>query len=94
MRDAADLVLASTDELLTTMVELARTHLRTVMIGRTHGVHAEPTTFGAKVALWALQVDRDLTRLRAARDVGRRVQAVRGRGHLLQRRSRRRGVRR
>ncbi len=68
MRDAADLVLAATDELLTTMVELARTHLRTVMIGRTHGVHAEPTTFGAKVALWALQVDRDLTRLRAARD--------------------------
>jgi adenylosuccinate lyase len=37
------------------------------MIGRTHGVHAEPTTFGAKVALWALQVDRDRTRLRAAR---------------------------
>ena len=68
MRDAADLVLAATDELLTTMVELARTHLRTVMIGRTHGVHAEPTTFGAKVALWALQVDRDLARLRAARD--------------------------
>ena len=38
------------------------------MIGRTHGVHAEPTTFGAKVALWALQVDRDRTRLRAARE--------------------------
>ena len=38
------------------------------MIGRTHGIHAEPTTFGAKVALWALQVDRDRERLRAARD--------------------------
>jgi adenylosuccinate lyase len=38
------------------------------MIGRTHGIHAEPTTFGAKVALWALQVDRDRARLRAARD--------------------------
>jgi adenylosuccinate lyase len=38
-----------------------------VMIGRTHGIHAEPTTFGAKVALWALQVDRDRSRLRAAR---------------------------
>ena len=38
------------------------------MIGRTHGIHAEPTTFGAKVALWALQVDRDRTRLRAARE--------------------------
>jgi adenylosuccinate lyase len=38
------------------------------MIGRTHGIHAEPTTFGAKVALWALQVDRDRARLRAARE--------------------------
>jgi adenylosuccinate lyase len=37
------------------------------MIGRTHGVHAEPTTFGAKVALWCLQADRDRSRLRAAR---------------------------
>ncbi len=37
------------------------------MIGRTHGIHAEPTTFGAKVALWALQIDRDRQRLRAAR---------------------------
>ncbi|MFT6763401.1 MAG: adenylosuccinate lyase, partial [Candidatus Aldehydirespiratoraceae bacterium] len=40
----------------------------TVMIGRTHGIHAEPTTFGTKVALWALQVDRDRERLRQARD--------------------------
>jgi adenylosuccinate lyase len=37
------------------------------MIGRTHGIHAEPTTFGAKVALWALQIDRDRARLQAAR---------------------------
>jgi adenylosuccinate lyase len=38
------------------------------MIGRTHGIHAEPTTFGAKVALWALQIGRDRDRLRAARE--------------------------
>ena len=37
------------------------------MIGRTHGIHAEPTTFGAKVALWALQIDRDRQRIHAAR---------------------------
>jgi adenylosuccinate lyase len=37
------------------------------MIGRTHGIHAEPTTFGTKVALWCLQADRDRARLRAAR---------------------------
>ena len=56
------------------------------MIGRTHGVHAEPTTFGAKVALWCLQADRDRARLRAARDGGGRRQAV-GRGrHVLQHR--------
>ncbi|HEY3486241.1 MAG TPA: adenylosuccinate lyase, partial [Ilumatobacteraceae bacterium] len=67
MRDAADVILTAATELLTTMVELARTHRDTVMIGRTHGVHAEPTTFGAKVALWALQVDRDRERFRAAR---------------------------
>jgi adenylosuccinate lyase len=67
MRDAADVVLATTDELLTTLVDLARQYLHTVMIGRTHGIHAEPTTFGAKVALWALQLDRDRTRLTAAR---------------------------
>ncbi len=67
MRDAADLILDATDALLTTMVGLARAHLRTVMIGRTHGIHAEPTTFGAKVALWALQLDRDRRRLAAAR---------------------------
>jgi adenylosuccinate lyase len=68
MRDAADLVLEATDALLTTLVDLARRHLHTVMIGRTHGIHAEPTTFGAKVALWALQLERDRVRLRAARE--------------------------
>jgi adenylosuccinate lyase len=40
-----------------------------VMIGRTHGVHAEPITFGHKLALWAFELDRDRERLRRARDV-------------------------
>ncbi len=68
MRDALDLVLETTRTLLCTVVELARRHLRTVMVGRTHGIHAEPTTFGTKAALWAFQVERDLRRLAAARD--------------------------
>ena len=68
LRDAADLLLVAIDELIGQLVTTAQTHRDTVMIGRTHGVHAEPTTFGAKVALWALQFDRDRTRLRAARD--------------------------
>ncbi|MFZ4720767.1 MAG: adenylosuccinate lyase [Ilumatobacteraceae bacterium] len=68
LRDACDLLLQAADGLLVTLVRMAREHRDTVMIGRTHGIHAEPTTFGAKVALWALQVDRDRIRLRAARD--------------------------
>ncbi len=69
LRDAADLLIEASTQLLATLVELAHRHRSTVMIGRTHGVHAEPTTFGAKVALWALQVGRDRDRLRAARDI-------------------------
>lgn len=68
MRDAADLLITASTRLLDSLIALARTHRSTVMIGRTHGIHAEPTTFGAKVALWALQVERDRERLRAARD--------------------------
>ncbi len=67
MRDACDLLIDAATELLRTVVGLAREHRDTVMIGRTHGVHAEPTTFGAKVALWALQIDRDRARLTSAR---------------------------
>lgn len=68
MRDASDLIAAALHDLRSTLIDLAIEHRDTVMIGRTHGIHAEPTTFGAKVALWALQVDRDLRRLTAARD--------------------------
>jgi adenylosuccinate lyase len=66
MRDATELLIEAASALFDTLVALAHEHRETVMIGRTHGVHAEPTTFGAKVALWALQVDRDRERLRAA----------------------------
>ena len=68
LRDATDLLIESTSELLAVVRALAIEHRDTVMIGRTHGVHAEPTTFGMKVALWALQIGRDRDRLRAARD--------------------------
>jgi adenylosuccinate lyase len=68
MRDAGRLIVAAADGLIATVVALARRHRGTAMIGRTHGIHAEPTTFGAKAALWALQLDRDRDRLRAATD--------------------------
>ena len=68
MRDAADLIGGALDELIRTVARRAVEHRNTVMMGRTHGMHAEPTTFGAKMALWALQLDRDRARLRAARE--------------------------
>jgi adenylosuccinate lyase len=66
LRDAAELIDSSLGELVSVLVREARAHRDTPMVGRTHGIHAEPTTFGAKVALWALQVDRDRRRLKAA----------------------------
>ena len=68
LKDGAELILSAMNELIAKLQELAQLHRDTVMIGRTHGIHAEPTTFGAKVALWALQVDRDRSRMRAARE--------------------------
>ena len=67
LRDAADLIIDALDELIRTTASRAGEHRNTVMMGRTHGMHAEPTTFGAKLALFALQLDRDRTRLRSSR---------------------------
>jgi adenylosuccinate lyase len=65
---AADLLLASSDELVAALRARAGELIDVPVAGRTHGMHAEPTTFGAKLALWALQADRDRRRLRAARE--------------------------
>ncbi|HEY4331382.1 MAG TPA: adenylosuccinate lyase [Ilumatobacteraceae bacterium] len=67
LRDACDVLLDMSSQLIAVVKDLAERHRHTVMIGRTHGVHAEPTTFGMKVALWALQIGRDRDRLLAAR---------------------------
>jgi adenylosuccinate lyase len=67
MNEAAGLLDQAATDLLAVLVGLADTHRNSAMIGRTHGIHAEPTTFGATCALWALQVERDRERLRAAR---------------------------
>jgi adenylosuccinate lyase len=64
---AADLLIATIGDLIEVLRARAVEHRDTAMVGRTHGIHAEPTTFGRKLALWALQADRDRTRLRAAR---------------------------
>jgi adenylosuccinate lyase len=68
MRDACTLILRDLDELADAIRERAFEHRRTAMIGRTHGVHAEPMTFGLKLALWYAEVGRAIERLRRARE--------------------------
>ena len=67
LTQAADLLIDASGALVAVLKERALELRDTPMAGRTHGVHAEPTTFGAKLALWCLQADRDRQRLQAAR---------------------------
>jgi len=64
---AADLLIDASGELVSVLKARSAEFIDAAMPGRTHGMHAEPTTFGAKLALWCLQADRDRARLRAAR---------------------------
>jgi adenylosuccinate lyase len=66
LRDAGERLLLDADGLLAALVRRARAEADTVMMGRTHGVHAEPTTLGVKLAGWAFELDRDRRRLAAA----------------------------
>ena len=67
LRAAADVLLADIERLLAAVKRRALEHRDTVCIGRSHGVHAEPTSFGHKLAVFAFQLDRDRERLRRAR---------------------------
>src|SRR6185295_14789181 len=67
LRDAADLLLAGLDRLRAAVRAQALKHKHTPMIGRTHGMHAEPITFGLKCASWYAELSRDRRRLAAAR---------------------------
>jgi adenylosuccinate lyase len=68
LRAAGDRLLAGCDRLIAALVARARAEADTTMMGRTHSVHAEPTTFGLKVAGWAFEIDRGRTRLATAVD--------------------------
>ncbi|CAA9561522.1 MAG: Adenylosuccinate lyase @ SAICAR lyase [uncultured Thermomicrobiales bacterium] len=69
-RDAATLITAQLDRLIEATGRLAVAHRHTLMIGRTHGIHAEPTTFGLKVAVWYDELRRHRRRLDlAAEDI-------------------------
>jgi adenylosuccinate lyase len=69
MRDASGLIVRNIGVLMEAVRERAEEHRRTPMIGRTHGVHAEPMTFGLKLALWYAELQRDLDRMLRARHV-------------------------
>lgn len=68
LRAASDLILAELDALITVIIRRAHEERDTVMAGRTHSVHAEPMTLGAKLAGWAFEAARDRERLALAAD--------------------------
>jgi adenylosuccinate lyase len=85
MREACDLIVKKVAALMEAVRVRAEEHRHTPMIGRTHGVHAEPMTFGLKLALWHSELQRDLDRVLRARDaicVGKLSGAVGTFAHL------------
>jgi adenylosuccinate lyase len=68
LREACDLILSSLAAACEAIKARALEHRRTPMMGRTHGVHAEPMTFGLKLALWYAELTRDIERVRRARE--------------------------
>ena len=85
LREAADILLGGLDKLKRSLKVKARRYKYTPMIGRTHGVHAEPTTFGLKAALFFDEINRNIERLKA-------VQTIRGGRNIREHKSVRRGV--
>ena len=67
LRDAASLLETELERLHVALIACAKEHKRTLMVGRTHGIHAEPTTFGLKLAVWVDEVRRHQTRLAEAK---------------------------
>jgi adenylosuccinate lyase len=71
LRDAGRLILEGLDRAVAAVVARAEEHRQTAMIGRSHGIHAEPTTFGWKLAGWAFELDRARRRVAAALEANR-----------------------
>jgi adenylosuccinate lyase len=68
LKEAADILLDDIDELLAALKRKAYEHKNTLMIGRSHGIHAEPITFGLKMAMWYQEMQRNRQRLIQARE--------------------------
>ena len=71
IQEAGRLILDGIEHALAVVVARAEEHRQTVCIGRSHGIHAEPTTFGWKLAGWAFELDRSRTRVTAALEANR-----------------------
>jgi adenylosuccinate lyase len=71
LKAANDLILAAVDEFMKAVAQRAQEHRRTLMMGRTHGVHAEVTTFGLKLAVWHEEMKRNRERMRRAAETMR-----------------------
>jgi len=69
LRDAASIIMKRIRPLMTILKRRAYRHMNTVMMGRSHGIHAEPTTMGLKFALWYDEMKRNLERMKKAREV-------------------------
>jgi adenylosuccinate lyase len=69
MKEAGQQILKRLEELREILLEKAKEHRHTLMIGRTHGVHAEPITFGLKMLLWVAETERNIERMKRAIDV-------------------------
>lgn len=67
MKESADIIEKDLMELSEVLLAKAEKYKNTVMIGRTHGIHAEPTTFGLKLALWFKETQRNLSRIKEAK---------------------------
>ncbi|MHB1457208.1 MAG: adenylosuccinate lyase [Armatimonadota bacterium] len=68
LRESADIIIEDLEKLAEVVKKRAKEHQHTLMIGRTHGIHAEPITFGFKLAGWYAQIQRDIERVKAARE--------------------------
>ncbi|UNC91515.1 adenylosuccinate lyase [Candidatus Contubernalis alkaliaceticus] len=69
MKEAAELIIEDIEEFIGVLKVKALQYKDMVMVGRTHGVHAEPTTFGLKLALWYAEMQRNLTRMKQAKKI-------------------------
>ncbi len=68
LRDSSDLLIEGLRKLREVLLRRAREHKHTPQIGRTHGIQAEPLTFGLKLALWIAELDRNIERLKRAKE--------------------------